>query len=336
MRTAFTETKAPLLLDVAAWRNPFESNLSIRRKHEWINDGRVARIGDWNVRDMAKWNTWSRSFNPNAGTQNSGWLHAMLNLPCAVCPVCLKSGYWSELPQLAGLDKCPLHGVPLQFRCEKCRELLMLGSPRFHESAFQCEKCRCSVVPRPSSVSKQWAQARASDLGAKFASLLMPAHQLAKEFDCEWSIPWKVAGCHGDRWKTYNGDLDAITRLLAPRSPFPEITDRNFKPRYSRNEKIVAHTFFVPDVVGPADFKTIQPDGPYFKDVEDWCRKHPYPVFWGEIACGAVAVAVVITCSENWLHRSSLDTQPGSASVSRFGWIGLPMKFWRVYMKILG
>lgn len=59
------------------------------------------------------------------------------------CPACLDLGFQSSLMQIVGLDKCPVHGLPLRDRCMHCNALC----PRYavcrdaFEQPMRCVKC---------------------------------------------------------------------------------------------------------------------------------------------------------------------------------------------------
>jgi len=77
-----------------------------------------------------------------------GWTEVVRNgligMP-RFCTRCLSSGFHSVIHQLAGLDKCPMHGVRLRTSCPACGQAF--GDPaRLHAQGFACAHCRVQVL----------------------------------------------------------------------------------------------------------------------------------------------------------------------------------------------
>lgn len=61
------------------------------------------------------------------------------------CPLCLRECFHSPLFQLANLEVCPFHGVPLQYECEYCNTPevgSLILDPRDLKHPLQCSRCR--------------------------------------------------------------------------------------------------------------------------------------------------------------------------------------------------
>lgn len=62
------------------------------------------------------------------------------------CPRCLRTGFHSAIHQLAGLDRCPWHGMPLRSECDACHRPFA-DLRQIAVGGLACEHCGSSVVP---------------------------------------------------------------------------------------------------------------------------------------------------------------------------------------------
>ncbi|HJW54322.1 MAG TPA: hypothetical protein VJ577_03540 [Burkholderiaceae bacterium] len=191
---------------VGGWAHPFESRWAAYQKYAWINNATKPEYSIltwdnfWNYEKKANLEERLFALVPSEQRAPRIRLWDKLALPHAVCQVCLESGYWSELPQLAGYDQCPLHGVPLQRRCRKCLRPLQFGHPRFGQTGpFVCGACGEPLTPFPTNACLQWHRMPSEDL----LSRLAPLHALAQRFatECEgyWEFPW-TRQCPERQW----------------------------------------------------------------------------------------------------------------------------------------
>lgn len=77
------------------------------------------------------------------------------------CPECLSGGYHSKYFQIAALEKCPVHDVPLYKTCRHCGE----AAPRYgfcrelFEAPYHCNKCGALLANRPVTISSLFKKA---------------------------------------------------------------------------------------------------------------------------------------------------------------------------------
>jgi hypothetical protein len=185
---------------VAGWTHPFESRWAAYQKYAWINNataheyailtGDDFKFGQSERQVLLEERLFAAVPQEQRVPRIGLW--EALTLPHAVCPICLESGYWSELPQLAGYDQCPLHGVVLQRRCRKCLQLLRFGRPRFGQTgAFVCGACSEPLTTYPTNACLPWHRLPSEALLSRFAPLDALAQRVATECKGYWEFPWR-------------------------------------------------------------------------------------------------------------------------------------------------
>lgn len=179
---------------VSGWGNPFESRWSVYQKYVWLNDASpheyivLTATGKESNHQRLETRLFSAVLEQHRIPYIKLWDAAQFSH--AVCPICLGAGYWSELPQMAGLEECPLHGTPLQRHCRKCLRPIWFGCPQFAKtSAFVCQSCGEPLTSFPKNVFMQWHSISPDALISKFAPLYSIAQRLSAECQGIWRFP---------------------------------------------------------------------------------------------------------------------------------------------------
>lgn len=179
---------------VPGWANPFESRKSIYQKYAWLND---ASPREHSILSSA----WPEDKHRRLYAQLSSAVIDIYRTPYvhlweltqfsnAICQICLNAGYWSELPQMAGHELCPLHGIALQRLCGECHQPIWFGCPRFPETgAFVCNSCRNPLTPFPEKACLQWRSIPQEVIVNAFSPLSIVARRLAAECSGFWRFP---------------------------------------------------------------------------------------------------------------------------------------------------
>jgi hypothetical protein len=228
---------------IPGWARPFESLFSLYQKYAWINRA-TSKEHRW-ITDLSldycneRNHLDARLFKelPHQYRSSNIQLWHEANLPNAVCPICLQFGYWSELPQLAGFDQCPLHGIPLQRRCRKCIHPLKFGCPRFGQSgAFVCSVCGEQLTPFPANICQNWVSLPDEFIVSRFAHLDAIAQKIAFKGRGEWhifgkkrTIDWRLI-LHALTGHRLHNDLESERSLF----------------NYGLSERILPVTFVLP------------------------------------------------------------------------------------------
>lgn len=66
-----------------------------------------------------------------------------------VCPACIRQGYHSIVHQLAGLTRCPIHGMLLRDTCSHCHRPYGACAVYRHQG-FRCPWCNSALLPNDS------------------------------------------------------------------------------------------------------------------------------------------------------------------------------------------
>lgn len=71
-----------------------------------------------------------------------GWGKSLICMSLRYCPTCLRQGYHSAIYQIGLVLNCPIHGVPLIDRCDKCGKTIVATQPRSNiDNPYLCNCC---------------------------------------------------------------------------------------------------------------------------------------------------------------------------------------------------
>jgi hypothetical protein len=176
-----------------AWERPFESTASLLAKMKWINASTVARFvkGPHGAGDsesillaMLAASRTRKETIPDSytGTEERARI--------VYCVECLKAGFHSRLPQLVGLDSCPIHFVPFNDTCPRCKRYLdSFGSSDFRRTpVYLCPHCAGPLVDPSLMIWADWAKLsneRIKMAFTPFAPGLQAAH---KKLEGCWNV----------------------------------------------------------------------------------------------------------------------------------------------------
>ena len=179
---------------VPGWANPFESRKSIYQKYAWLNEATRSEhsvLSSIWPEDKLKLLD-ARLSSAVLKEHRSPHVHLweITQFANAICQACLDGGFWSELPQMAGLEQCPIHGIPLQRFCRECQQPIWFGCPRFSETgAFVCKSCDKPLTPFPEKVCLQWRSICHEVILDAFSPLASIAERIASESNGHWRLP---------------------------------------------------------------------------------------------------------------------------------------------------
>jgi hypothetical protein len=181
---------------VSGWARPFESRWSVYQKYAWINSASPSEHSHlmqyFEVANDSQMHLDARLFAavPAQHRALGIRLWGPVSFRHAVCPDCLAAGYWSELPQLAGCDHCPIHGTALQRHCRRCLRALRFGCPQFTSTgAYVCRACGEPLTAFPTNACLQWHSLSADTIASRMAPLDVIAQRVAVECDGRWHFP---------------------------------------------------------------------------------------------------------------------------------------------------
>lgn len=171
---------------VRSWENPFESVISLQKKYEWLN---------WleNTKQKYREHSFPKGFLANRASEMrapSVPLGEAVLVNAAVCIDCLQVGYFSDLPQLLGLNFCPVHGRKLERFCKKCLQPLRFGTPTFGiQSPFICASCNVQIIEHKPEYVFGWGSIDKTRLIKAFGPYLARLDAMKDLMQGQWHFP---------------------------------------------------------------------------------------------------------------------------------------------------
>lgn len=183
-----------------SWAHAMESSRSLYAKYAWINGATEADYmwltrpgsipGERQRLEARLYRIVPRELRP---PKVRLWEQA--NFPMATCPICLRAGYHTDIPQLLGYATCPFHDVLLERSCRNCYQPLELGCPQYPSTGpFVCRHCGEPLIPFPENTFKAWRTPVAGDLEHQALRMLARSKLLLQEAEGWWLFPTGMDG----------------------------------------------------------------------------------------------------------------------------------------------
>lgn len=173
--------------------HPFESDDSLIAKLAWINDASYDRFREIDSSIRKKQ---GHAFAAIHATTPPDWrppLHQLARaLPrdeVKICPDCLLAGYHSDLPQILGLEKCPIHGCLFRHICRWCGRRIYFGYPEFRKSSiYVCKSCDRRLHPEVTVFLSDIKRLSDQRILAAFQPYLSGLAEAARKCEGQWYL----------------------------------------------------------------------------------------------------------------------------------------------------
>ncbi|WP_136420345.1 hypothetical protein [Herbaspirillum sp. ST 5-3] len=173
--------------------HPFESDASLLVKLAWINEASYMQFQAFQHSIRENWGAAHTAVHANMPSEWPLLVHPLAKLlprdEFSICLDCLQAGFHSDLPQLLGMETCPIHACPFQRRCTWCGNPIQFGRPEFRTtSIYVCRSCRKSLSPEGTTFLASIRRLSDERILAAFGPFLAGLTDAKRKCDGYWHV----------------------------------------------------------------------------------------------------------------------------------------------------